>query len=75
MRDDLVRQACVFGTARPGADEDAVGVERVDLVEGERVVAVHDGFGSELTDVLHEVVDERVVVVDDEHASGHGRAA
>ena len=37
-----------------------------------RVVAVHDRLGAELAQVLHEVVDERVVVVDHEHAGGHG---
>jgi hypothetical protein len=30
-----------------------------------------DGLGAELTEVLHEVVDERVVVVDHEHARSH----
>ena len=34
-------------------------------------MTVHDGLGAELTEVLHEVVDERVVVVDHEHARGH----
>ena len=34
----------------------------------ERVVAVHDRLRAELPEVLHEVVDERVVVVDHEHA-------
>jgi hypothetical protein len=33
---------------------------------------VDDGFGAEFTEVLHEVVDEGVVVVDDEHSGGHG---
>ena len=31
-------------------------------------MAVDDRLGAELTEVLHEVVDERVVVVDHEHA-------
>ena len=39
----------------------------------ERVVAVHDRLGAELPEVLHEVVDERVVVVDHEHARAHDR--
>ena len=30
-------------------------------------MAVHDRLGAQLTEVLHEVVDERVVVVDHEH--------
>ena len=71
--DDLVRQAGVVRAAGPGADEDAVGVERIDLVEGERVATMHERLGAELPEVLHEVVDERVVVVDHQHAD-HGTA-
>ena len=57
----------------PGRDQERVGLERAHLVERDVVVAVHDRLGAELTEVLHEVVDERVVVVDHEHAgSGHG---
>ena len=58
----------------PGEIEHRVGLERAHLVEGDRVVAVHDRLGAELTEVLHEVVDERVVVVDHEHAR-HGTAS
>ena len=47
--------------------EHGVGLERAQLVERDRVVAVDDRLGAELPEVLHEVVDERVVVVDDEH--------
>ena len=34
-------------------------------------MAVDDRLGAELPEVLHEVVDERVVVVDHEHAGSH----
>ena len=72
--DERVRQAGVIRTAGPGAYEDAVGVERIDLVERERVATMHERLGAEFPEVLHEVVDERVVVVDHQHA-GHGWAA
>ena len=66
--DRLVRQA---GVARDGPgrarSSTASGSSALHLVEGDRVVAVHDRLGAQLTEVLHEVVDERVVVVDHEH--------
>ena len=54
----------VVGGARPGRDEDRVGVERLDAGQVDLVVAAHDGIGAELAQVLDEVVGERVVVVD-----------
>ena len=73
VADRVVREAGVLGPARARArSSTASGVERDDLVERDRVVAVHDRLRAELTEVLHEVVDERVVVVDDEDASSHG---
>ena len=59
------------GGPGPGEISTASGASASHLVERDRVVAVHDRLGAELTEVLHEVVDERVVVVDHEHA-GHG---
>ena len=56
------------GVPGPGADEHAV--ERAELVEVDLVVAAHGDLGPELGEVLHEVVDEAVVVVDHEHAHG-----
>ena len=60
------------GRPGPGEIEHDVGAERVHLVERHRVVAVHDRLRAQLTEVLHEVVDERVVVVDDENSRAHG---
>ena len=71
--DDLVARARVLGPARPGRDEHCVGIEADELVGREGVVAVDRRFGAELAQVLDEVVDERVVVVDDEHPRPHGR--
>ena len=44
-----------------------------DRGQGERVVAVHQRVRPQLTQVLDEVVDERVVVVDHEDPAGHRR--
>ena len=38
---------------------------------GDRVIADDDRIGAELAEVLHEVVDEAVVVVDDDDARAH----
>ena len=51
----------------PGEISTASGSSGVHLVERDRVVAVHDRLRAQLPQVLHEVVDERVVVVDHEH--------
>ena len=75
VREDVVGHPRILGTAGSGTDQDAVGGELVDLVDGERVVAVDDGLGTELTEVLDEVVDERVVVVDHENAGARHRRA
>jgi SAM-dependent methyltransferase len=48
-----------------------VGFESPSLVHADGVVAAHHGLGPELTQVLDQVVDERVVVVDDEDPAGH----
>ena len=61
--------AGVFGPARARGEQHGVGRGRR-LVDRERVVAVHDRLGAQLTQVLDEVVDEAVVVVDHEHAHG-----
>ena len=64
------------GSPGPGDTSTASGSSALQLVERDRVVAVHDRLRAELTEVLHEVVDERVVVVDDEHPHvGHATGA
>ena len=39
--------------------------------EIQRVVTPHDWFGSELAEVLDQVVDERVVIIDNENPGRH----
>ena len=69
--DRFVRHAGILGSAGPRRHENGIGFECDQLVEGDGVVSVDHGLRAELTEVLHEVVDERVVVVDDEHPCAH----
>ena len=71
--DDLVGKACIFWSARAGADEYTVGGELFDLFDAERVAAMHEGVGSQFAQVLDEIEDERVVVIEDKDAGGHRR--
>ena len=71
MANRLVRDAGIGRPARARRHEHRIGRHRVHLVERDRVVTVHDRFGAELTEVLHEVVDERVVVVDHQNPRAH----
>ena len=63
------------GRPGPGRDQHGVGVEGHDLVEGQLVVPVHQRLGPQLAQVLHEVVDEAVVVVDDQDPGRHAGQA
>src|SRR5690349_25177865 len=56
--------------ARPWRDHDGGGPKRPDLLDRHGVVAPHLDLGAELTEVLHEVVRERIVIVDDEYHVG-----
>src|SRR4051812_32938240 len=73
LLDDLVADAGVLGTARPGRNEDCVRPSVDNLLNGDGVVPMHKGGSSQLPQVLHEVVDERVVIVDDEDPGTHHR--
>ena len=62
--DELDRHARVAGAPGPGGDDEPVGSERDGLVGRDRVVPDGDDLGAELLEQVHEVVGERVVVVD-----------
>src|SRR5690606_14457339 len=49
---------------------DAVGLQGLDFLNGDLVVAVRVDIGTQLAEVLHEVVGEGIVVV--EHEEFHG---
>ena len=71
VRHPGVSRDAVPGSPGPGDTSTASGSSATSVVERQGVVTVDDGLGAELTEVLHEVVDERVVVVDHEHARSH----
>ena len=56
---------------RPGRQQHRVGCQRDRVVDRELIVAHDDRIGAELPEVLHQVVDEAVVAVDDEDTSHH----
>ncbi len=64
LLDDVDAGAGLFRRSGTGREQDAV--VRRDLVRSDLVVAQHGGVGLQLLQVLHQVVDEGVVVVDDE---------
>ena len=55
------------GRPGPGEMTIALGLQRVDLVERDLVVALHQRRRAQLAEVLREVEGERVVVVDEEN--------
>ena len=69
--DHLQRDTSVVRRTRAGANQDGIGFERSNFVNGDFVVTVNMNVGTELAQVLHEDVDERVVVVDYDHAWSH----
>ncbi len=66
LADDVEGQAGVARMTRARRDQHPVDAERPHVGGRARVVAPDDRPGPELAQVLDEVVDERVVVVDDE---------
>src|SRR5579885_201976 len=64
LTQDRHRDAGFFRRARAGRDHNRVGSERARTSNVDRIVAPDDDFGSQLAEVLDEVVGKRVVVVD-----------
>ncbi len=64
--DDGAGNSRFIGRAGSGGNADAAGLERLDLREIHRVVANDFHFRPQLAEVLHEVVGEGVVVIDDQ---------
>ena len=71
LLDEGVAQPGIRWTARPRTDENTVGFKVASLLQGQGVVAMNDGFGTQLPQILDEVVDERVVVVDHQNSGAH----
>ena len=58
--------ACLLRGARPGRDEDAVGVHGLDLRGRDLVVAADGHLSTEFAHVLDEVIGEGIVIVEHE---------
>ena len=65
--DDLDRRARVCRAARAGGDDEMRRREPRRGLCVDRVVPPHDHFRAELPEQVHEVVGERVVIVDDQN--------
>ena len=64
LPDQRHRNAGFIGRARPGRNHDVERLERSDFFERDLIIAIHGDFLLEFTEVLHEVVGERIVVID-----------
>ncbi len=60
----------IVGSAGTGRNTDAIRCFLVDFIESDLVIAMHLHFRTQFSEVLDEVVGERIVVVDDKQ---HGR--
>jgi len=68
--DDLVRQSRFARRAWSRRHENALRLQRSDLVERDLIVAPHLQFHLQLAEILHEVVGERIVIVYDQNHCG-----
>ena len=66
VADDVVAHAAFPGGARAGGDDNVRGVKGFDLVERHLVVAehLHGTRGIDFAQLLHQVVGEGIVIVD-----------
>ena len=72
LADGGQRHAPVPGPSRSRRDQHRVGILGPDPGDVDGVVAEDDRRRAQLTQLLDEVVDERVVVVEDEYPRSHG---
>ena len=64
--DQRNQNAGLAGRAGARREQDALGPERLDLIDGQLVVAIDLDLRAQLTQVLDKVVGEGIVVVEDE---------
>src|SRR5207247_2582240 len=70
LTNDAHGDAGLLRPAGTGRDHDAIRSCRSDFVHRYGVVAQHAHVGAELAQVLHEVIRERIVVIDDQYHCG-----
>ena len=66
LPDEVDADAGLVRGAGAGGDHDVVGFQGLDFVDGDLIVAADLDLRAEFSQVLHQVVGERVVVVEDE---------
>ena len=64
MPDDVHGDARLLRRAGAGRKKDGLRLERLDFLDGDRVVAVHDDVLAELAQILDQVIGKRIVVID-----------
>ena len=67
LDEKVLADARVGRRSRPGRQHNRHRTQRRDLCQGDLVVAPNHHVLAELTEVLHQVVGERIVVVDHQH--------
>src|SRR5688572_6916061 len=67
----LLGDSCIVWRARSGRNDNMRRVQAFDFFERHAIVAEHAQLMSHLTEILHEVVGKRIVVVDDEDHSSN----
>src|ERR1700691_2937009 len=71
MLDQRNADARLLRGTRSGGKDNALRLEVINLFYGYLVVAADDHLSTQLTHVLHQVVGERVVVVENEYHTRH----
>src|SRR4030095_3819973 len=66
--DEVEHDAGPVGRTRARGEQDPIRAQAADVLDRDLVVAPYLALDPELAKVLHQVVDERVVVVDHEYA-------
>jgi len=70
VADDVDADAGVLRSAGAGRDDDALGMHGCDFGDRHLVIAAHLDVSAQFSEILDEVVSERVVVVEDEDHRG-----
>src|SRR5215207_71137 len=69
--DDITRDAGLIRRARTGRNADPLRLQRSDLLERDLIVPLHQHLSAEFAKILHQVVGEAVVVIDDQEHGGY----
>ena len=65
--DDFIRQSRFTRRTRPRRDQDALRLQRFNLLDGEFVVAANQHIRPKLAQVLNKVIGEGIVVIEDKN--------